>query len=274
LLLNFSSIHGNNIAASDGIIGSVSDVLFDDTSWMIRWLVVDTGHWLSGRKVLMPPCALGHAESNGETFPVRLTMAEVEASPELDTHRPVSRQFETSTYDYYGWSPYWGSGFYHGGYGMMGGTVSMSGDPNAPRRTDERAQHQHDLDDLDDLDEPHLRSAEEVIGYHIHATDGEIGHLSDLILEDTDWSIHYLIVDTSNWWMGRKVLISPRSAQDIRWAEQLICLDVDRQKAKDSPPYDPAKPVDRAHEERMAEHYGKPRPEPDPGGAVNPQKAG
>jgi sporulation protein YlmC with PRC-barrel domain len=149
---------------------------------------------------------------------------------------------------------------------MTGGGLSMTGDPHAPSRADKLARLQKNLD------EPHLRSAEEVTGYHIHATDGEIGQLSDVILEDTDWSIHYLIVDTSNWWMGQKVLISPRSAQDIRWAEQLICLDVDRQKVKDSPPYDSAKPVDRAHEERMAGHYAKPLPEPDPGEVARPQK--
>jgi|AntRauTorcE11898_2_1112593.scaffolds.fasta_scaffold02548_4 sporulation protein YlmC with PRC-barrel domain len=268
MLLNLSSIRGHDIAASDDTIGSVSDVLFDDTSWMIRWLVVDAGNWLSGRRVLLPPAALGHPDPDGKTFPVRLTKAEIEASPELDTHRPVSRQFEISTYDYYNWSPYWGSGFYLGGYGMTGGGLSMTGDPEAPSRADEIARHQQDLD------EPHLRSAEEVTGYHIHATDGDIGHLSDLVLEDTDWSIHYLIVDTSNWWMGQKVLISPRSAQDIRWAEQLVYLDVDRQKVKDSPPYDPSRPVDRAHEERMAGHYAKPRPELDPDGAANPQKVG
>nr|WP_306264840.1 PRC-barrel domain-containing protein [Pararhizobium sp. IMCC3301] len=267
MLLNLSSIRGHDIAASDGTIGSLSDVLFDDTSWMIRWLLVDTGNWLAGRQVLLPPSALGHAEPNRKTFPVRLTKAEVEASPELDSHRPVSRQFETSTYDYYGWSPYWGSGYYLGGYGLFGGALPMSGYPGRDRYTDEIDRHKHDLD------EPHLRSAEEVAGYHIHATDGEIGHLSDLVLEDTDWSIHFLIVDTSNWWMGQKVLISPRSAQDIRWTEQLICLDVDRQKVKDSPPYDPANPIDRAHEERMAGHYAKPRPEPDPDPTEKSQKA-
>lgn len=268
MLLNLSSIRGHSIAASDGTIGSVSDVLFDDISWMIRWLVVDTGEWLSGRKVLLPPCALGHAEPNGKTFPVRLTKAEVEASPELDTHQPVSRHFETSTYNYYGWSPYWGSGFYLGGTGMTGGALSMTGDPEAPHRTDELVRVQQDLD------EPHLRSAEEITGYHIHATDGVIGHLSDLVLEETDWSIHYLIVDTSNWWMGHKVQISPRSAQDIRWTEQLIYLDVDRQTIKDSSPYDPAKPVDRAHEDRMAGHYAEPRLEPDPDRTAKSQKAG
>ncbi len=251
MLLNLSSIRGHSIAASDGTLGSVSDVLFDDVGWMIRWLVVDTGDWLSGRKVLLPPSALGHAEPEARIFPVRLTRAEIEASPELDSHRPVSRQFEISTYDYYGWAPYWDSGYFMGGYGFAGGAMSMVTDTEGQRRGDELARRQHDLD------EPHLRSADAVAGYYLHATDGDIGHLSDFVLEDTDWSIHYLIVDTSNWWMGQKVLISPRSAREIRWAERLIYLDVDRQKIKDSPPFDPANPVDRAHEKSMAAHYAK-----------------
>jgi sporulation protein YlmC with PRC-barrel domain len=268
MLLNLTTIRGYDIAAIDGTIGTVSDVFFDDTSWTIRWLVVDTGTWLTGRRVLLPPSALGHPNAETQTFPVRLTRAQIEASPELDTHLPVSRQFETSTYDYYGWSPYWGSGYYPGGYGMFDGAPPMSGYRGGDRHTDDIDQHNHDLD------EPHLRSGEEVTGYHIHATDGEIGHLSDLAVGDTDWCIHYLVVDTSNWWMGQKVLISPRSAQDIQWTKRLIDLDVDRQTVRDSPPYDPAEPVDRAHEERMAGHYAKPRPEMAPGRPADPQKAG
>lgn len=253
MLLNISTIRGHSIAASDGTIGSVSDVLFDDNSWLIRWLVVDTGVWLPGRKVLLPPSVLGHADPTSKTFSVRLTRAQIETSPELDTQSPVSRQFEMSTYNYYGWSPYWGSGYFMGGYGFPGAAITMGADPEVQRRAEEIARHQHDRE------ESNLRSAEEVTGYHIHATDGEIGHLSDLVIEDMDWSIHYLIVDTSNWWMGQKVLISPRSAQDIRWTEHLIYLDVDRQKVKDSPPYDPDMPLDRAHEDRMAGHYAKAR---------------
>ncbi len=266
MLLNLSSFQGYHIAASDGTIGAVSDVFFDDASWTIRWLVVDTGNWLSGRQVLLPPAALGHPDPDARTFPVRLSRAEVEASPELDTHRPVSRQFEVSTYDYYGWSPYWGMGYYPGGYGLMGGAPWFAGDSETRRSVEERVRHQHDND------EPHLRSAGEITGYYIHATDGEIGHLSDLVMEDTDWSIRYMIVDTSNWWLGQKVLISPRAVQKIHWQEQLIDLDVTRQTVRDSPAYDPARRLDREYEDRMAGHYATPQPEPDSDPSYYPQK--
>jgi sporulation protein YlmC with PRC-barrel domain len=253
MLLTLSDIKGHSIAATDGTIGTVSDLLFDDDSWMIRWFVVDTGKWLSGRKVLLPPVVLGHVLPSERTFPVRLTRAEVEASPELSTHLPVSRQFETSTYDYYGFSPYWGSGYYLGGYGLYGGGTPMSRDPEVQRRADDIARLERNA-------EPHLRSGEEVTGYHIHATDGDIGHLSDIMIEDTDWSIHYLVVDTSNWWVGQMVLLSPRSSQDIRWTERLLYLDIDRETVKRGPPYDPSKPVDRAYEKRMDGYYAPVRP--------------
>src|SRR5271170_5634505 len=123
MLWHASAINGYAIAASDGQIGTVSDFLFDDTNWSVRWLVVDTGHWLSGRKVLLPPSVLGQLDAKKEEFSVKLTKQQIKDSPEIDTDRPVSRQMETSVYDYYGWSPYWGAGFNMGGYGYMPGGV-------------------------------------------------------------------------------------------------------------------------------------------------------
>src|ERR1700722_16183027 len=121
MLKNASAIHGCVVAASDGQLGTVTDLLFDDASWRVRWMVVDTGNWLSGRKVLLPPTVLGHPDAIKQEFAVRLAMQQVKDSPDIDTDRTVSRQMETYLYDYYGWSPYWGTGFYMGGYGFMGG---------------------------------------------------------------------------------------------------------------------------------------------------------
>src|SRR5271163_701252 len=134
MLWNASAINGFAIAASDGHIGTVSDFLFDDASWLIRWLVVDTGNWLSGRKVLLPPSVLGHIDVTAEEFAVRLTMQQVKDSPDIDADRPVSRQMETSVYDYYGWNPYWSTGLYMGGYGYMGGPMLASPGLDAYRR--------------------------------------------------------------------------------------------------------------------------------------------
>ena len=113
-------------------------------------------------------------------------------------------------------------------------------------------------------DDPHLRSIEAVTGYHIHASDGEIGHVEDFLVEDADWSIHYLVVDTKNWWPGKKVLISPRLAREIDWTDRLVNLDVDRQKVKDSPPYDASTTVDWAYENHFHNYYGDIRPSDQP----------
>lgn len=250
MLWNSSAIKGYAIAASDGRIGTVSDFLFDDASWRVRWLVVDTGNWLSGRKVLLPPSVLGQPDPEGEKFSVSLTMQQVKDSPEIDTDRPVSRQMETSVYDYYGWSPYWGTGFYMGGYGYMPGAAMASPYLGSRRREEEIADAQRNHGD------PHLRSVAAVTGYHIHASDGEIGHVQDFLLEDADWSIRYLVIDTRNWWPGKKVLISPRSVLDIDWTDGLVNLGVNRQKVKGGPPYDPSITIDGAYEEKFLTYYG------------------
>jgi sporulation protein YlmC with PRC-barrel domain len=254
MLWTASGINGYAIVATDGQLGSVSDFLFDDDSWRVRWLVVDTGNWLSGRKVLLPPSALGHPDPEKREFSVRLTMQQVKDSPDIASDRPVSRQEETNIYGYYGWRPYWGSGFFMGGYGYEGDDWVGSRSPGSTQREREIANSR-----LNDGD-PHLRSVEAVTGYHIHAMDGEVGHVEDFLVEDTDWSIHYLVVDTKNWWPGKKVLISPGSASAIDWTERLVNLTVDRQRVKDSPEYDAATTVDQAYERRFHDYYGDVRP--------------
>jgi len=244
-----SGIKGYAIAASDGKIGTVSDFLFDDDSWLVRWLVVDTGHWLPGRKVLPPPLALGHPDPEKLEFPVRLSMTQVKESPNIKTDRPVSRQMKSDVYDYHGWRPYWGAGFYMGGFGYPNGAWVGSPPLGFSRREEEIARRQRDRDD------PRLRGTQAVTGYHVHASDGEIGHVEDFLVEDTDWSIHYLVVDTKNWWPGKKVLISPASAHDINWTDGRVNLNVDRQKVRTSPEYSEAMTIDRDHERRFHNHY-------------------
>jgi hypothetical protein len=246
MLQHASAINGYSIAASDGLLGTVNDFLFDDATWLVRWLVVDTGNWLPGRNVLLPPSVLGHLDPKKREFAVRLTMKEVADSPDIDIHRPVSRQLETSLYNYYGWSPYWGTGFYMGGYVPISPVIVSI----------QREREEHLADMRHNRDEPHLRSIAAVTGYHLHATDGDIGHVEDFLIEEADWSIHYLIVDTKNWWPAKKVLISPHSARTIDWPQRLVNLDVDRQRVKDSPSYDASMTLDRAYEKKFHAHYG------------------
>jgi hypothetical protein len=258
MLWNASAINGYAIAASDGKIGTISDFLFDDTNWLVRWLVVETGNWLIGRKVLLPSSALAHLDAEKQECSIKLTMQQIKDSPNIDTDRPVSRQMETSAYDYYGYSPYWNSGYgYLGGVGLMGGYGYMGGmggampiSPESRRREEAIADAQRDRDDV------HLRSVEAVTGYHIHASDGEIGHAEDFLIEDADWSIRYLLVDTKNWWPGKKVLVSPRSVKKVDWSDRLVNIDVDRHKVEDSPAYDATRTIDGAFDEKFLTYYG------------------
>jgi hypothetical protein len=254
MLIKTSAIRGFTIAASDGEVGTVIDLLFDDVSWQVRWLVVETGSWILGRKVLLPASTLGHANADRREFSAKLTMQQVKDSPDVDTERPVSRQVESSIYDHYGWYPYWGYGLYIGGYGY--GSVMAA--PFAETGTVARGGEEEALEARRNRNDPHLRSVVAVEGYHIHATDGEIGHVQDMLIEEADWSIHYLVVDTKNWWSGKKVLVSPDSVREVSLIDRTIDINVDREAVKSSPDYNASTVVDRDYEQHLSAHYGKP----------------
>jgi len=249
MLWNASAINGYAIEASDGRLGTVSDLLFEDVGWIVRWLVVSTGNSLRGRQVLLPLSALGQPDRALRRFPVKLTTRQVENSPDIATDQPVSRQIEADIYDYYGWDPYWGSRFFPISNAIATPIVAplhlWGSKPPDPASVDAEPRKA----------DPHLRSVAAVTGYHIHATDGEIGHVEDFIVDDVSWSIRYITVDTRNWWPGRRVLISPVSVREIDWADRLLHLGVNRKKVKGSPQYDPSLTVDKAYEEKFLTYY-------------------
>jgi len=237
------NLRGYAIGATDGEIGSVYSFFFDSQDWTVRYVVADTGKWLPGRKVLIAPSALGPLDREDRIAHVNLTKEQVKNSPDIDTERPVSRQREAELYTHYGWTPYWGTG-----YGM--GSVPPAGYPQT--QADQQAA-------VLEAEQPEttLRSTREVHGYRIRATDDEIGHVDDFLVDDRDWVIRYLVVDTGHWLPGRKVLIPPDWVTDVRWEERHVWVNVPRQAIEDSPPYDPSQPLDRRYEEQMHGHYGR-----------------
>lgn len=244
-----SLITGYQLRAKDGTIGSIDDLLFDESHFGVRWVVVDTGTWLPGRKVLLPPSALGEPDTDVREYPVDLDKDQIEDAPGLESDKPVSRQMETDIYGYYGWTPYWYGGF---GYPAPGGMVPAGAMPVTPPASSEDPQNVQ----AGDLGDPQLRSANEVTGYNVEATDGSIGHIEDVMVDEKDWTILYLMVDTKNWWPGKKVLISPHWRREIVWSEQKIYVDVTRDKVKNAPEFDPTMTVDRDYEDSMFAHYG------------------
>jgi hypothetical protein len=238
---------GYVLKAKDGEIGRCKDFLFDDRYWTIRYMVAYTGKWLPGRKVLISPVLLGKADWGTLSFPVDLTKEQIENSPALDEHAPVSRQHEREISQYYGMPYYWTGSAIWGEYIHPSALRAVHGSvaqEEPEREEDQRADH-------------HLRSTKEVIGYHIQATDGEVGHVEDFIVEDSTWRIRYIVVDTRNWLPGRKVILSPLWAFSVEWPGKKVHVDIDKEQVKSSPKYDSKAPVHRRYEAQLFDHYGR-----------------
>ena len=255
MLLAASALKGYAIQATDGRMGWVDDTLFDDQTWKIRWMVIKTGSWLSERKVLIHPSAIQQADFASQVLTVALSKSQVEASPDLGQDEPVSRQMESLTFGYYGWNPHWGPNFFPQGM-VMAGTAGLPLSSPYLGGADLREAERHEA--IPEGGDPHLRSSASVTGYHIHATDGTVGHIENLLIDDAGWGIRYLVIDTKNWWPGQHVLLSPYAVQRIDWAEREIRVGVSRDVIKGSPPWDPASLIDRGYEQRLHTHYGWP----------------
>jgi hypothetical protein len=250
MLRNVKDLRGYAIRATDGVIGRVDDFYFDDEDWSIRYLVVDTGSWLSGRKVLISPIALGHAGWMGRQLPVALTRAQVEGSPDIDTRKPVSRQHEAQYCGYYGYPDYWS------GAGLWGMSACPGGVTTQARIEENLKSHGTHATAMPD--DCHLRSSNTVIGHYITATDGDIAPLEDLLVDDHTWAIRYMVVNTSNWWGGHRALVATPWIRDVSWSEAKISVDLTRQAVKDAPQYDSAAKLDRQLEQAVYKHYGRP----------------
>jgi sporulation protein YlmC with PRC-barrel domain len=262
MLRSISDMEGYAIGATDGIIGQVKDFYFDDEAWVIRYLVVEASEWSPRQRVLISPMAIGQSNWPERLFPVSLTQEQVKRSPDIDTDRPVSRQQEMGFLGYYSYPYYWGGkslwgdGLYPG---MMlagkrdGGMHSVRAEAHVRNaRGDfeaDRNMHQHG--------DPHLRSSNAVMQYYVHASDGDIGHVQDLLVDDESWAIRYIIVNTSNWWMGHQVIVAPEWIADVNWLDSKVSVDLTRQAVKDSPPYDASASLLREQEVKTHAHYGR-----------------
>lgn len=243
MLRSSKEIIGYKLLAVDEKIGSVHDLIFDDRTWTIRYVVADTGSWLSGRQVLLSPASFGEPDYSDRGIPVSLTKQQIENSPGIDSDKTVSRKYETDLQRHYGWPAYWVS--------------PPPGDmPYIPPPVPDEAD---DAEAVDYDNEYHLRGVKEVSGYTIVATDGDIGHVEEFIVQDDVWVIRYMVIDTHNWLPGRKVLVSPLWITSIRWDERAVHVDLTQEAIKNGPEYDPSQPVNRDYEVRLYDFYGRPR---------------
>jgi sporulation protein YlmC with PRC-barrel domain len=245
MLRSLKELERYKVNATDGHIGSVVDFLLDDQRWTVRYLVVETGSFFSERRVLITPISFRQVDWSTKQFHLALTMDKVKSSPNVDVDMPVSRQHERDYYGYYGYPYYWADA------GLWG----MSAYPGAlatSRWYDASVENAENASDI------HLRSVNEVRGYTIQGSDEEIGHVDDFIVDDESWEVCYLVVDTSNWWFGRKVLIAPRWATRVSWEERIVHVNMNRQQITNSPEWSPTVAINREYETRLHKHYGRP----------------
>lgn len=232
MLNKAKNMKGYALHCLDGQIGAVNEFYFDDDYWTVRYLVVDTGNWLMGRQVLISPYAVLSVNQEDDYITVQLSKQQIEDSPALESHKPVSRQFEQAYYGYYGWPMYWDGPY------MWGASPYLMRDSAA---------WQTAIQD-DKTWDPHLRSTKEMSGYHIQASDGDIGHIEDFIIEDDSWTIRYFIINTNNWWSGKQVLISPQWIERISWDESTVFVGLSREIIRQSPEFTDESELNRDYE--------------------------
>jgi uncharacterized protein YrrD len=219
MLRSATQSYGSELNASDGEIGHVKDFYFDDRQWVVRYVIADTGFWLSGHLVLISPRAVGSFFQGGDSLVVNLTREKIEGSPAIETHMPVTRQFEEKYHSYYDWPSYWEVG---GMWGAVG--LGMVPPPHV------NPIKQEDLGPAaPDKDDPHLRSTKAVAGYHIHAKEGAIGHVADFMIDDKSWAISYLVVRTGHWYSGKEIVLSPQNIDRISYEESTVFVNVTKE---------------------------------------------
>ena len=243
LLRKARELERYELLAVDGAIGSVEDVCFEDSTWAVRYLVVNTGGWLKGRRVLISTIAIGDIYESEGAMTIELTRNQIEHSPPISTSAPVSRRYEMAFYRYYNWVPYWEPGALAG--------FPMAGSTPAPLPCQDESLKPG-------ADDTHVRSTGEVSGYAIEAMDGRIGHVVDFILDTRYWRIRYLEIDTRNWLPGEHVLINPDWIEQISWAERVVVVSLSREAIVRAPAFDDSKEISRDDEVRLFSHYGRP----------------
>lgn len=226
-------IKGLSLQSAGQQVGHVTDILFDDLAFTVRYLVIKTGGWLSGREVLIAPAAISGVHPEGAMLETTLSKEQIENSPPLVVNPPVARQYEELLHDYYSWTPYWGAA-------MVPSFGLFEAPPSSPRAEwvslSEAARSQ--LERLNKGD-PHLQSANDVEGYNLHASDGDVGEVKDFLVDIKDWQIRYLVVETGHWFASRKVVVARTWIRNIDWAAEDIGVALTRADIEHTPPYDP-----------------------------------
>jgi hypothetical protein len=178
-LLFVNQLHGFKVLASDGVIGHIDEFYFDDLSWKVRYCVVDLGNWITDRKVLISPAALGKLDWNNKGLSIGATKDQIQKSPDATAELPVARSLEVRIHQHYGWEYFWPEIF-----------------PAQKVPSKEQVSAQHD---------PHLRSTKVLTGISVGSDlGGDFGVIHDFLIDCASWKIEFAEVNHSK--AGRMLL--------------------------------------------------------------------
>lgn len=253
MLSSVKALHDYAVEASDGEIGHVANMLFDDVHWTVRYVIINTGNWLFSRHVLISPVSVAALDGQDRTMTVKLKRQQVELSPQVDTNLPMTREKEIELSNHYEYMPYWGGA----------GSWGVSPVPSAalsPATFAEQALERIERDEEAEAPptaSPHLRSANEVSGYRIVAQGETLGQINDFLLDAETWALRYLVVDTGTLFSGTQLLIARDWIDTVSWADSHMQVDLPRDMVDKAPAFDAGRPVERAYEEQLYAHYGR-----------------
>lgn len=220
MLRSIKQLYGDKLGASDGDLGHVKDFYFDDRDWAIRYLVADTGTWLPGRQVLISPHSLGRLDQAGKVLRVNLTRKQMEGSPSIESHQPVSRQYEEEYHRYFGWPFYWQGDAL---WGMSGFPILELPARPLPSEPDMASGPRSERADA------HLRSTKAVNGYQLRSGEAMIGHVSDFMMDLQSWAVGQLVIRTGHRLSGKEVLIPTNSVDRISYEESTVFVNLTRE---------------------------------------------
>ncbi len=247
---SIKSMVSYSLKETDGELGRIEDFYFDDQTWGVRYLIIKTGNWFSNKKVLISPSVISKTDWKRKEFVVNLTRNQIENSPDIDTEKPVSRQHEKQLSSYYLWDDYWQDDA-HGGaiFGMM---------PDELYDEDESREEPQEIPpQISSNYDQHLWSTSKVLGYKIHATNGEVGEVTDYIIDYITWKIDFLVVSTGNWLNKKNILLATKWIKEVNWDNSVVIVEISTENVEGSPEYNESEGVNEAYEKNLYDYYGR-----------------
>ena len=224
MIRSVKEMHNFELVATDARVGTVDDCYFDEERWAVRYVVVDAGPPLLGHRVLISPISVKRIEWGERRLLLWITSDQIKHSPDIDTRQSVSRHHEMDYFDYYGYPYYWGQE-------DLWGSQALPLRPTPLQIARQRIRAANPQRRAADRGDTRLRSASELTGYAIRATDGEVGHVEDCLFDDVSWAVEYLVVNASNWKGGESVLVRPAWITNITACEGSAGALISRRRA-------------------------------------------